>query len=299
MQLGLSIGPVVREFGYETAFQMVKQSGFDAVDIDLECYGKKDNSDIYGQSEDAFASYFDNVRRLAEQYELVISQTHGRCWTYTPDPEQCEYALWVSQKDLLATKIMGAPACVIHGPASSSWPDNYQDPEFMHRIYTNFNDELTPTAEKLQTKFSLETFGRAYINNERLVDFFADANVLKRQYEMIQTSYKTLCMDTGHTNEAVYFGTPSVEESIRILGKDISLLHLHDNNTLGDQHLAPLYGGYGAVNWANVFDALEEIGYAGVYNFELNWRYFHRAIPEAIVFLGKYLRCFIDNKGRY
>jgi len=299
MQIGISCRGIVAKYGYEEAFKLVKESGFDAVDIGLGAYGNRENQqDIYLASEDRFQAYFENIKKLADRYELIISQTHGRCTTYTPDPEQQAYARWVSELDLKATSILGAPACVIHQVASGKWPDNYLDVEFMHRKNKEFFDFLIPVAEAYKTCFSLETFGRATVRGDKTVDLWADIALLKEQYDMLDTDYKTMCVDTGHTNEAIPFGRPTAGETIRMLGKAVTLLHLHDNNGTYDQHLIPLVGDPGAVDWPDVFDALDEIGYNGVYNFELNLSRFMYALPEAIRFLGKSLRCFAENRGR-
>jgi len=299
LKIGISCRAVVAKYGYEKAFELIKSAGFDAVDINLGSYGNRDDAnDIYLASEDQFTAYFTGIRELAQRYELIISQTHGRCRTYTPEPEQQEYARWVSERDSKATSVLGAPACVIHQIASGRWPDNYLDNAFMHNKNKEFFDWLAPYAEAYKTCFSLETFGRATVNGEKTVDSWADITLLKEQYGMLNTEYKTICVDTGHTNEAVPFGRPTAGEAIRMLGKDVTLLHLHDNNGTYDQHLPPLMGDPGAVNWPDVFDALDEIGYAGVYNFEIQLVRYSYALPEAIHFLGKMLKRFVENRGQ-
>lgn len=296
-KLGISCETIVKKYGYGKAFEVCKESGFDAVDFDLNRFGKGDEFDIYHASEDQFEEHFVKIKDKAKSLELEISQTHGRCRTYTPDENKCAYARWVSEKDLRATRLLGAPSCVIHSIKSGDWPENYLDGEFMHRKNKEFFDYLIPIAEKNHVSFALETFGRAKVYGESKVDFFADANELKRQFDLLDTKNKTICMDTGHTNEAVPFGTPNPAEAIRILGKRVTLLHLHDNNSFRDQHLPPIMQGYGTIKWGEVFEALDEIGYEGVYNFELKLERYGAVLPDAIHFLGKWLRYFVDSKG--
>lgn len=299
MKLGISCGPICYKYGYEKAFEMCRESGFDAVDFDLGYFGKLgDMSDIYHASEDRFEEYFTAIKNKAESLDLEISQTHGRCRTYTPDDKHCEYTRWVSEKDLQATRILGAPSCVIHSIASGNWPENYLDATFMHQKNKEFFDFLIPIAEKNKVNFALETFGRADIYGESKADFFAHVKELKKQFDMLDTQNKTICVDTGHTNEAVPFGVPGPAEVIRTLGSDVTLLHLHDNNGSRDQHLPPIMQGSGVIKWSEVFDALDDIGYKGVYNFELILGRFGEVLPEAIGFLGKWLKVFVENKGR-
>jgi len=52
---------------------------------------------------------------------------------------------------------------------------------------------------------------------------------------------------------------------IRILGKRIRALHIHDNAGFADQHKAPYTGTF---NWKAFCTALREIGYDGDLSFE-------------------------------
>lgn len=297
-KIGISCGKIVRKYGYEKAFELCKESGFDAVDFDLALWGKRMGAaDIYNASEDEFEAHFTAIRAKAESLELEISQTHGRCTTYTPDEKQCEYARWASEKDLQATRLLGAGSCVIHSIKSGDWPENYQDGEFMHRKNKEFFDCLIPIAEKNKVNIALETFGRAKIYGDKNhADFFAHVRELKKQFDLLDTKNKTICVDIGHTNEAVIFGVPGPAEVIRTLGSDVTLLHLHDNNGSADQHLPPLMG-RGTINWSEIFNALDDIGYKGVYNFELELGRYGDVLDDATRFLGKWLRHFVDVRG--
>jgi sugar phosphate isomerase/epimerase len=81
---------------------------------------------------------------------------------------------------------------------------------------------------------------------------------------------------------------------IKIFGKDVTILHLHDNTGHWDDHLLP---GFGNINWPGVFDALDEIGYSGVYNFEIRLPFGGSLLEDFLVYSGKYLREFVDRRG--
>ena len=78
----------------------------------------------------------------------------------------------------------------------------------------------------------------------------------------------SVCIDTGHVNSVVRFGNPSVGDVIRMFRGHISCLHLHDNDGLTDQHY-PIHSG--TIDWDDTFSALEEVGYNGIYNLEVNF----------------------------
>lgn len=290
-KIGISCKAILARYGIERGLEICKKSGFDAVDFNLEAYRLGDA--VYGGSEDAFLTYFDGIRKTAELLELEISQTHGRCVTYMADNEEHNRKIdCVSELDLRATAALGAPSCVIHFINSTRW--GKQPPELLHEVSGQMFDHLIPFAEQNKVNVAMETFGAARVSGARIRDFFADPNEFKRQFDRLDTQYKTICVDTGHTHEAESFWVPPPEEMIHILGKDISLLHLHDNSGHNDDHLLP---GMGSIKWPAVFDALDDVGYNGVYNFELAIAFAGNMLEEYVQFIGKYLRTFVDNRG--
>ena len=290
-KIGISCASLVKRYGVDRAFEIVKASGFDAVDFNLEAYKPEDS--IYGGSDDAFESHFDYIKRKAAELELEISQTHGRCVTYFPDdPARKEWADKVNALDLRATAALGAPSCVIHFINNTRW--GMQPPELLHKVSAEVYDTALPTAEKYKVNIAMETFGAARISGARIRDFFAAPEEFKRQFDRLDTKYKTICVDTGHTHEAESFWVPPPEEMIRILGKDVTLLHLHDNSGHWDDHMLP---GMGNINWPAVFEALDDIGYSGVYNFELKIRFAGKLLEEYTNFIGRYLREFVNCEG--
>ena len=110
-------------------------------------------------------------------------------------------------------------------------------------------------------------------------------------------------MDTGHTNKAVSAARecgieiPGIAESIRMFGKDLAALHLNDNNGYSDQHTPPgVFASFGGVAWAEVMQALEDVGYRGTYSFELALDGYGDYLDRTVTFLGGYLRAFLDGK---
>jgi len=289
-KIGISCRSIIKQYGVERGLEICKESGFDAVDFGLTGYTL--TGPLYSGSEDEFVSFFTAVRKKADELELEISQTHGRTGTYAPDNEEHnEMVRRITEKDLYASSILGSPCCVIHFPNSTRW--DKQPPSVMHEVSSQMFDTFVPWAEKYNVKIALETFGAARIKGARVRDFFADPTEFLFQYNRLPENLRTICVDTGHTHEAESFWVPPPEDMIRILGSDISILHLHDNNSHWDDHLLP---GMGNIKWPAVFDALDDIGYTGVYNFELAMR-FGGMLEEFVRFAGKYLRAFVDNRG--
>ena len=290
-KLSINICDAFDFYGVERTFEMCKKNGFDAIDFDLERYNL--GKGVYAASDDEFSEHFYNISKTAEKYEVEIGQTHGRCSTYSPDESSREWMDKVSQKDLKATSLLGAPSCVIHFINTTAW--GKQPPELIRSVCTEMYNNIIPFAEQYKVNIALETFGAARIKGNRIRDFFADHNEFLAQYQRLDTEYKTMCVDTGHIHEAESFWVIPPDEYIRALGKDVTLLHMHDNCGHFDDHQLP---GTGTIKWDKVFDALDDIGYTGNYNLELNTRFYGICIEEFLEFAGKYMRKFIENHGK-
>lgn len=298
MKIGLSCSAVLRRYGYEKGLKMIKESGFDSVDVSCVTFGEG-RLDMYTGSEDEILTFFHNVKKKCDELELEISQTHGRLTTCVPDVEKMDSIKRNSALDLKVTAVLGAPACIFHSIKCTQWEGICMEPEFLlQKNKEFFDDYLSPLCDKYHVKFALETHGCARLTTGPQLDFIADGKNLKTSFDMLESKYKTICLDTGHCQEAHYYGGSTVQDTIKILGEDITTLHLHDNQGFYDSHLIPMANGVGAVEWDKVFDALVDINYKGVYNWELNLAYYGNYLSDALPFLGKFLRHFTENQGR-
>ena len=298
MKLGISSAGITRRYGIKEGFKLIKNSGFDSVDISFSGY-KKEEDTIYSVSEDEFLSYFYNVKKICDDLELEISQTHGRLTTCVPEEDLSEKIRINSELDLKASGILKAPVCVFHSIKLKQWEGvNLSEDFLLLKNKEFFEDYLSPLCEKYNVKFAQETHGASVLSTGPVLDFLGDGRNLRKSSDLINSKWKAFCLDTGHTNEAIHYGGPDMYETIKTLGDRIEVLHLHDNQGFYDSHLMPLNGAHKAVDWAVVFDTLEEVGYKGVYNWELGLGCFGSYLDKALPFIGGYLRNFVDNKGR-
>ena len=92
---------------------------------------------------------------------------------------------------------------------------------------------------------------------------YADANDAKQVLAAVDMPNVGVCLDTGHAN----ISGVSCVEFIRELGPQLKALHIADNLGTNDDHILPY--GRGTVPWPEVMKALREVGYAGLFNFEV------------------------------
>ncbi len=294
-KIGLSIFNFQRRYGDREALRIAKEIGCDAVDFDIGSEEPNKETSVYFRGDEAVREYYSELGAYAKELGLIISQTHGRCCSYINDPEHDRITLEKTRLDCLATAALGAPIVVVHNINSTRMgPD--ADPEFMQEFCYKMRMDMLPFAKQYGVKISTETFGKSAKYNCR--DFFGSQENFMKNLKMVKESeygeYYTVCIDTGHCNLATPYGEPSPADVIRQVGKEVTTLHLNDNDAITDQHKIPLAG---TVDWKDVLDALDEIGYDGVYNMELKLDTFGKGLlKETAAFAVKVMKNMLKER---
>ena len=295
-KIGLSLFNLQDMFGDRRSIEIAKNAGADAVDFSLHHGDFKRSASVYARSEDEILTYYTDLKKYADSLELEICQTHGRLKGYRGN-EEWDIAMRENARiDCLATKALGAPVTVVHSiPLVPPFPVDV-DPVLMHELNFKMFGEMLEDAKKYDVKIASETFGDCGYG---VCDFFGDIGNFTSSYERVRAvgdnaDWFFTCVDTGHSNKAMRFGNPTPADVIRRLGSSVICLHLNDNDTFTDQHKPPLTG---TIDWNDVLAALDEIGYSGVYNMEINLRRFGDAIVEdTAAYSVKILRNLLKEK---
>lgn len=301
-KIGLSTSSLQNVLGDDKkAIETAAKAGADAIDFWLrddytdKLFDYRIEDSIYSKSDEEIIEYFTDIKKHAENCGVFICQTHGRGKGFINDTKQDDALVKNARLDLLATKTLGAPVCVMHN-ATSIFLGPDPDPALMHKLSFDMFSRILPYAKQYDVKVATETFGDAVRYNS--VDFFGDIDEFMKAYTDIKAieeyrDYFTTCVDTGHSNKAMRFGNPTAADVIRRIGSDISALHLDDNDTLTDQHKPPMTGN---IDWIDVMRALDEIGYSGIYNMELDLRNFGKELMfETAEFAVKIMRNLLRN----
>ena len=277
--VSLSVGGYQNEWGDVRALEIAKEIGCDAVDFDLSSdrFDVANPKSIYSKSEDEFGTYFDSLRKKAAKLGLEIGQTHGRVTTFFNNSRLDEAVFENARLDCMATKLLGSPVTVMHNVTTIiTGPD--ADPNMMRQKSFEIFSRILPHAKEHGIILATETFGDA--TGRGCCDFFGNADEFIKAYNRLTAAgyadcFK-ICVDTGHTNKATrYHNNPTPADMIRLCGGNIVVLHLNDNDTLTDQHKIPMTG---TIDWNDVFNALDEIGYRGNYNMELRLEHFGKSM---------------------
>ena len=287
-KIGISIGYPQHRVGDEKALELAAAVGADGVDFDTSAgrFDYKRAGSVYAQSDEELIAWATALREKASSLGLEIFQTHGRIKGFGGDPIEDADILENARRDILVAKTLGAPVCVIHG-VSTYFIGTGMAPEKMHDLNFEMFNKLLVYAKEYGIKVATETFGDA--EKGKVCDFFGSCREFIPNFDRIAAvgdngKYFTACMDVGHTNMAMrFYDNPTPGEFIRRLGNRLGLLHLHDNDGISDRHGIPKTG---TVDWKDVLSALDEVGYSGPYNLELNLATFGPDLMEDTMAFG-------------
>ena len=299
--VSINIGAFQKLYGDEKALEIAKKIGADAVDFSLPRKKVGNIHPFFLLSEEERIEHYKAVKRKADELGIIIGQTHGVISGFKNKAEDDAYLLENAYADCLATSILGAKYCVMHGVTTIHLGKD-ADPQFMRDLNFEMFCKILPFAKKFGIKIATETFGDATVEygGEKVncIDFFGNLDEFIATFEKIAAvddfkEYFCVCVDTGHSHKATRFGQPSAADVIRRLGDKVEVLHLNDNNTLLDQHRMPRTG---TIDWADIMNALNEIGYDYTYNMEINLRQFGEGmLEETAAFAIKSMRSLIDE----
>ena len=225
--------------------EKLKALGYDAIDVGLtrviyhnDPYPHEDILDC-----DDWEKNLDPYIAKAKEVELKIATTHLPYRYDFTDTESEKFAYFhkMAVRSLQASEYLGAEWAVMH----------------------------VSTVEGT-VEYAKRLFAESGVKNVGL----AIENMCKRPVnELIEVvdiltgeGYKVgICLDIGHCHQNKFFDN-DIPEVIRLMGKRIKMLHVHDNNRATDMHKAPFMG---TVPWAKVMEAFKEIDYEGDFNLEL------------------------------
>ena len=302
-KVSISTGALQRKYGPKEALRIAKEIGADAIDFGLDLflqvpppYDVQNPESIYCKSDEEIIAYFTELREYADSIGLIIGQTHGRFKGYVTDAAANDISIENIRRDILATKALGAPVCVLH--TATAVHLGPRDAELMYQLNMELFTRVLPFAKQYDVKIATETL--ADMDEGPYCDFFGNADAFEKGYNDIcaiegAKDYFTICVDTGHVNKATKFNNnPSPADVIRRLGKNVTVLHLNDNNTFRDQHKIPMTGD---IDWKDVLDALDEIDYQGNYNMELSLGWFGPdMLIETAAFAIKVMRNMLKDR---
>ncbi len=301
-KIGISTCAMQWKHGDMGALEMAARTGAAAVDLEtciFEIGSLKNPDSVYSKGDEAVIEYYSALKARADELGIEVYQTHGRGDGYTPDAKDNERRAEEIRLDLLAAATLGAKVCVIHTPNNlDCGPWRSPNKELLDRLVDEQLQTALPHAKKYGVKLAIETNGFVACAPLPVCEYFGYLKNFEAAYRRNAATpcgdALAVCIDSGHSNLAMPFGNPEPADIVRALGPGaVQALHLHDNLRGFDEHCLPMTG---FVDFPDLFRALDEMGYDGVYNLEVNFNIFGQDFQEeAATFTVKLLRRMLDR----
>lgn len=262
--------PHPQEMTLKECFQLCRNAGFDAVEVNYALEGELSPK----ASEEAIRAIGKTARKIGLEISGVCSFLF---WPYAlthEDPKRREKGIKLAIRMIRAAKLLGTEnLLVVPGAVYIPWLENEPPVPFevCDRRAKEAVRRLLPEAEKAGVYLNIENiFVNAYLHTpQEMVDF-----VDSFKSDRVQVHF-----DTGNIMQYHF-----PEHWIPVLGKRIKNVHVKEaTKKVGEFNLhtfRPLLDG--TVNWPAVIEAFDRAGYHGYLTFEYFNPFAHW--PEALVY---------------
>ncbi len=280
LKIGVQTKGILDEYvkgeGIYEGFEQIASAGFEYIDFNLDVFLK--NTDIYkgrinkffDKTEEELIKFFTPYKDAMKMYGIRPSQMHAPypVMVYGMNAQNRYMVENVIPKSLFIANFLEIPYVVIH-PIKLQYSVGKKEERDVNLEYFK---SLIPLAKKYDVTICMENLYESFGN--RIVEgVCADPDdivwYMENLNEAADEEWFGVCLDTGHLNLV----KREPYEFIMKVGKYLKILHIHDNDGVGDLHQMPfsfgMENGSGTgIIWQQVIDGLRDIGYKGVLSFE-------------------------------
>lgn len=206
-------------------------------------------------------------KKILKRYGLTLLDIHGtggqkaqeKCWYSTDEYRRKAGVELTINRMIMLREMEGEGVLMMHPPYYREGAAEEERKEVQPRIEAMMRtlDDLIPFMEKYNVKIALENMP---------ADTF---EVLPSYLKEFPAEWIGVTFDSGHAN---MLSRQGIFKHIWHLKERIEALHLHDNDSSGDQHQPPFYGN---IDWTEVARLLKESSYSNTgrpLSFELSMR---------------------------
>ena len=279
MKLSIDNGMLLARFGVYESARMIKEAGFDC--IDMTYYTVPVDSPLL---DDGYREYAIKLKEYLDELGLECNQAHAPFVFAYGDRfslEDPHYRAIVRSVESAA--ILGAKVIVVHSVGHRQGNDILFDRAYNLDYYRS----LIPYCEKFGIRIAVENLFE-YGQNGEFVGRLGTPEELSEFVLELDSPCFCACLDTGH---ASLTGVKPEDFVAGMRADTLQVLHVHDGDYLGDRHTLPYLMDF---DWQKIMCALKKIGYNGELTFEI-LNYF-RNIPKELI--PEALR-FAEKTGRY
>lgn len=244
--------------GGESSYRSLSESGYQCADFQMANV----SSFLYTCTHNEFEKALRQEKSWADANGIAIHQMHGP-WgqpdndlEFELSSETLKARLEERKKSICACSYLGCKNWIIHPIFPYGRNDEERGKaEEAYKINLEFYSELVETARAYDVTICFENmpFRDSCLNDVVKIKKFVD--------DIGDDNFKA-CLDTGHV---ICLNTMNLGDAVRVLGKDLKALHVHDSRPGYDYHMMPYFG---SADWDSFYEGLCDIEFDGVFSLE-------------------------------
>lgn len=278
VSIGIQTKNVVYDRDPSSGFQMLKDVGFSCADFSLNSYllntslYQFERNDFFDRSDTELEHFFSPHKKGAAAAGITLNQMHMPYPLYVPNGgnDLNEYLQrTVAPRSMNLCAFFQCPYIVVHGFKLAR---NLGSEEAEWEQTERFLDSLAPLAKELQLIICVENLYNS--TGSRLAegpccDAGKAADRIDRFNDRHHGEVLGFCFDTGHANLVGL----DFERFLTTLGHRLKVLHIHDNDGVGDLHQIPFTftktrENTASTDWHGFINGLKNIHFDRVLSFE-------------------------------
>ncbi len=238
----------------DKAYEKLRALGYSCTDLDMA----NTESVLYTAPRAEAEAFLLHERELAEKAGIKINQVHGP-WRWPPNDtteENRRERMEKMKESIRLTALLGCENWVIHPIMPYGIEEaGTENAQKTWELNLTFMREILKTAKEYGVTICFENMPMLKFSLAKPED------ILRFVREINDENFK-ICLDTGHV---AVFKELDIGEEVRRLGKEIRVLHVHDNRYSRDMHLMPFFG---VIDWKSFAKALKDIDFKGSFSLE-------------------------------
>ena len=278
LKIGVQTKNVVYDEKPYEGFIRLKRAGFSCADFSLNGYLLNSNiyqselNDFFSKPVSELEDFFAIHKKAAKEAGIAINQMHMPYPMYVPTGSKAlNNYLWkeVAPKSMEICRFLECPYIVIHGfklvRYLGSEEEEWQQTE-------KFIDSIATMAKEAGITICMENLYES-VGGHLVEGPGCDARKAVERIDRINDKYGAevlgFCFDTGHANLVGI----DFEKFITMLDYRLKVLHIHDNDGIGDLHQVPFTftktrENRSSTDWDGFIRGLKRIRFDKVLNFE-------------------------------
>ena len=287
MKLSIENNAIRKKVGDFEAFDMIKNAGFDCVDMSY--YWAGEDSPLLN---DGYREYAQELRKHLDSLGLSCNQAHAPFDLKAGEAfDLSTPAYRAIVRSMESAAILGAKTIIIHSLSATVNDIVVFDKEYNLEFYRS----LLPYCEKFGIKVAVENLFQRDPKRGGYVGKLGKPEELCAFVRELNSPWFVACVDIGH---AALTGNEPEDFCANMDGNLLQALHVQDGDYRRDAHTLPFLGTF---KWDAIMQSLKKIDYKGELTFEV-FLYLgnipKELLPDALTFTyqtGKYLKNLFEK----